>query len=233
MSAGRAVLRLASRDALRSPARSLLVVAMIGLPVLGVTAADIVQRTYQLSAAERTERNLGRADATYAYTGATVLRQDGQGIGFDGGRPRTGPPPPVGLLLPTGSTMLTDTSTQALVEVPGRTVEATVRRLAYDTPTARGIYRNRRGRAPSGAGEATLTEGLAGRLGIDVGGRISVGGRGLRVVGVVQDASSYAATTVLLIPLATSGQQGRTLVDLPGPLTLALRAVTFDHGNFG
>ena len=221
MSAGRAVLRLASRDAMRSPARSLLVVAMIGLPVLGVTAADIVQRTYQLSPAERTERNLGRADAAYSYTGAAVLSQDGQGLGFDGGRPRTGPPLPVGPLLPPGSVLLTDSATQALVEVPGRTVEATVRRLAYDTPIARGIYRNRRGRAPSGAGEATLTEGLASRLGVDVGARVSVGGRGLRVVGVVQDASSYAATAVLVVPGATSGLQGRTLVDLPGPLTLA------------
>ena len=49
MSALGAVLRIARRDARRARGRSLLVVAMIALPVLGVTAADVVARTYELS----------------------------------------------------------------------------------------------------------------------------------------------------------------------------------------
>ena len=41
----RAAFRIARRDALRSKGRSALVVAMIALPVLGVTAADVTYRS--------------------------------------------------------------------------------------------------------------------------------------------------------------------------------------------
>lgn len=56
-------LRLARRDALQARARSLLVVAMIALPVLAVTAALVAQRTTDVSAAEGLDRTLGTAQA--------------------------------------------------------------------------------------------------------------------------------------------------------------------------
>ena len=52
-SAWRAALRIARRDALRATGRSALIVAMIALPVVGVTGADIVARSTQLSPQER------------------------------------------------------------------------------------------------------------------------------------------------------------------------------------
>lgn len=61
-------LRLARRDALRHRARSLLVLVMIALPVLAVTAADVLVSTQQVSSAESVERRLGGAAALVTVT---------------------------------------------------------------------------------------------------------------------------------------------------------------------
>ncbi|GAA1228801.1 hypothetical protein GCM10009665_19050 [Kitasatospora nipponensis] len=62
-SAWRAALRIARRDALRAKGRSLLIVAMIALPVVGVTGADVVVRSTHLSPQETSTRLMGAADA--------------------------------------------------------------------------------------------------------------------------------------------------------------------------
>ena len=59
----RLALRLARRDALRSRGRSILVLVMIALPVLGVTAADVLLRTQDVNTRESLDRRLGAADA--------------------------------------------------------------------------------------------------------------------------------------------------------------------------
>ncbi|KJS51055.1 hypothetical protein VM98_39250, partial [Streptomyces rubellomurinus subsp. indigoferus] len=61
LGAWRVALRIARRDALRAKGRSALIVAMIALPVLGVTGADIVHRGGELTPAERVERVVGGA----------------------------------------------------------------------------------------------------------------------------------------------------------------------------
>ena len=63
LSGWRLPLRLARRDALRHRRRSVLVLVMIALPVLGVTAADVVIATAQVSAVEGLDRRLGAASA--------------------------------------------------------------------------------------------------------------------------------------------------------------------------
>ncbi|MEZ0089169.1 FtsX-like permease family protein [Streptacidiphilus sp. EB129] len=63
LSALRVALRIARRDALRAKGRSALVVAMIAIPVLGVTAADVTARSTSLSAQEVATRKMGAADA--------------------------------------------------------------------------------------------------------------------------------------------------------------------------
>ncbi|MER5862075.1 FtsX-like permease family protein [Kitasatospora sp. NPDC002040] len=68
LSAWRAALRIARRDALRAKGRSALIIAMIALPVVGVTGADIVARSSQLTPQERSTRLMGTADA-YVSTG--------------------------------------------------------------------------------------------------------------------------------------------------------------------
>jgi putative ABC transport system permease protein len=72
-------LKMAWRDARRSRARSILVLVMIALPVLGVTAADVVMQTSEVSGAEALDRRLGAADARLEVeAGVTDVQQ-----GFD------------------------------------------------------------------------------------------------------------------------------------------------------
>ena len=61
--AGSRPLRLARRDALRDKGRSILVLVMIALPVLAVSAADVVYQTNDVSGVESLDRRLGSADA--------------------------------------------------------------------------------------------------------------------------------------------------------------------------
>ncbi|WP_439675853.1 FtsX-like permease family protein [Embleya sp. MST-111070] len=75
----RACLRIARRDALRAKGRSALIVAMIAIPVLGMSAADVTWRSAQLDTDEVISRTLGQADARVrdpAYeTGSSISRQ--------------------------------------------------------------------------------------------------------------------------------------------------------------
>ncbi|MEV4616122.1 ABC transporter permease [Kitasatospora sp. NPDC049258] len=63
ISAWRAALRIARRDALRAKGRSALVLAMIALPVLGVTAADVTARSGRPTPQEQATRLMGASDA--------------------------------------------------------------------------------------------------------------------------------------------------------------------------
>ena len=59
----RLALRLARREALRARGRSILVLVMIALPVLAVTAADVVLQTQSVTSVEGLDRRLGSAAA--------------------------------------------------------------------------------------------------------------------------------------------------------------------------
>lgn len=65
---GRLPLRLARRDALRHRARSVLVLVMIALPVLAVTAADVLIQTQDVSGSESVDRRMGTAQALVSVT---------------------------------------------------------------------------------------------------------------------------------------------------------------------
>ncbi|MGC5413349.1 hypothetical protein ACPXCX_58250, partial [Streptomyces sp. DT225] len=75
--------RIARRDALRAKGRSALVVAMIALPVLGVTAADITYRSADLSPAEQLTAEIGSADALYSDAGLGPIHQMPDGNMYD------------------------------------------------------------------------------------------------------------------------------------------------------
>ena len=71
VSTWRLPLRLARRDALRHRARSALVLVMIALPVLAVTAADVLLQTSTVSGPESVDRRMGAAEALISVTEGT------------------------------------------------------------------------------------------------------------------------------------------------------------------
>ena len=58
MAGWKPALRLARRDALRNKGRSVLVLVMIALPVLAVSAAEVVYQTSDVAGAESLDRRV-------------------------------------------------------------------------------------------------------------------------------------------------------------------------------
>ncbi|MFF3668915.1 ABC transporter permease [Microtetraspora malaysiensis] len=90
MSAVRAALRISRRDIWRAKGRSLLILAMIGLPVLAITAAAVYTSTRGLDPRERLRWELGSAAALVADTDLVgPIRQDAERPGLYTGHPGT------------------------------------------------------------------------------------------------------------------------------------------------
>lgn len=230
MSALGATLRIARRDALRSKGRSALVVAMIALPVLGVGAADVLWRTFQLSPEQKASRAMGAAAAELSDTGQASIEQQ-TGGGYSGGsQARVGPAPTPTSLLPAGSRVLSQRGRDTSYTAGEVTTNLSVRDLPYTDPLTRGMMRQLDGRPPQAVGEVVLTEALAARLSVRIGDDVSqaVAPRRLRVVGLVEDSSRTDALTAVVLPgslgpdsLGPESIVGPLLVAVPRPLTWA------------
>ncbi len=184
MSGWRACLRLARRDALTHPGRSLLVVAMIALPVIGVAASDVVLRSHQLTAGEKAQRDLGTvADAQVNYLGGRVEQTpDGIGASVEGASgtnfgDRTDAATALKALLPAGSRVLemrdTWTMLQSASDHTAPTTSVNVTIADANDPVVAGKFRTIAGRAAVAADEIELTASLARRLGVHLGDRVS------------------------------------------------------------
>ncbi|MET8699924.1 FtsX-like permease family protein [Kitasatospora sp. NPDC004723] len=224
----RVALRIARRDALRAKGRSALVVAMVALPVLGVTGADVFFRSAELDPVEKIERTMGRADASLEIVerGAIVLQTPDPGVErkittVDEAKKENGKPvltpeqqrgldtPPADLvrqLLP-GATLvplregpyLTTSTAEGLTNVR-------VTELDLTDPVWQGRYDLVKGRAPSADHEIAVTQAFLDTSGLKIGDRTSP--RGL-------EATPYTITGVAEHP---GDLRGLTLFARPGAL---------------
>ncbi|MQS13910.1 FtsX-like permease family protein [Streptomyces kaniharaensis] len=225
-SAWRVALRIARRDALRAKGRSALVIAMVALPVLGVTGADVVFRSAELDPGERVVRVMGQADGLLqmAERGAIVVQapdpEEGYRTADDHAQPKGAAKPPATpeqrrsletppdelarQLLPQGSVLVperqgpyTATSTaQGLLNV--RTVEADL-----TDPVWHGRINLVKGRAPGAGHEVAVTQDFLDRSGLHVGDRTAV--RGLEslpftITGVAEYPGALNATALIARP---------------------------------
>jgi putative ABC transport system permease protein len=183
-------LRIAWRLARRSPGRTVLVAALVGIPVLGAAFADTMVRTQNLTPSVRATRELGAADANLTVTPfARIEGTDGSGttmsaIGDPARDPRTIRPLE---LLPPGSRIVrAPRYANAVFTLPDRRVVADAEELDTADPITAGLYAVRAGRLPARAGEVGLTRGLAGRLGAAVGDTVRPDrGAPVTVVGLI------------------------------------------------
>ncbi|MER7704878.1 FtsX-like permease family protein [Kitasatospora sp. NPDC097605] len=209
----RVALRIARRDALRAKGRSALVVAMVALPVLGVTGADVFFRSAELDPVEKIERTMGQADASLEILdrGAIVLQTpdpevDRKITTVDDAKKENGKP----VLTPEQQRGL-DTAPADLARqlLPGATLVPLREGPFITTSTAEGLANVRiteldladpvwqgrfdlvKGRAPSADHEIAVTQAFLDTSGLKIGDRTSP--RGL-------EATPYTITGVAEYP---------------------------------
>ena len=243
--AWRLALRIARRDALRAKGRSALVVAMVALPVLGVTGADVFFRSATLEPAERVVRTMGQADGQLELVdrGASVKQapdpgdhsylavnpkyetKDGAAPHYTPEQQRSRDTEPARLareLLPPGSTLLTDS--------PGPDTAASSTEGLLTTRTSEAdltdpVWHGRldviEGSAPTNDQQAAVTREFLNRSGLRIGDRTTV--RGL-------ESTPFTITAVVEYP---GDLKGTELVTRPGTLIGKLPGGSGSSGGSG
>ncbi|WP_330174891.1 FtsX-like permease family protein [Streptomyces sp. NBC_01498] len=215
----RAAIRIARRDAWRFKGRSFLVLAMLALPILGVSAADLTLRSAELSPAEKLTRELGHADARVddpKLGGAALLQlPDGTSLvpeGDYGDKPWPQGDTDVLAALPEGTRSLEDARGTAKLRTVHGLLNSEIRELDAADPMAEGIMHLDRGRFPRTANEVAATTAFLEASGLHVGSKLTA--RGLdteyRIVGAYElpdnldEAQVNALPGALLDPLGTA-----------------------------
>ncbi|MFE2496638.1 FtsX-like permease family protein [Streptomyces scopuliridis] len=237
----RAAVRIARRDAWRFKGRSFLVLAMIALPILGVSAADLTLRSAELSTTESLNRDLGRADARISDPsfGGEPLQQNPAGdqyapVGDFENKPWPDGPADVKKTIPAGATVLEDTLGSGKLRTTHGLLHTEIRELKASDPMAQGILHLLDGRFPEKGGEVAATTHFLESSGLRVGSKLTA--RGLdadyRIVGEYELPSSLATDQVNALPGAFLAPLDKALKadDLPGTSPTTTRLVGIPGG---
>ncbi len=238
----RAAVRIARRDAWRAKGRSSLVLAMIALPILGVSAADLTIRSAELSVPEKLERTIGAADAAFrdpGFGGAPVHQTpEGDNV-MPAQDEKDGVPWPSGTTdlakaIPAGAHWITDTVGAAKLTTVHGLLQTDVRELKADDPTARGITTLLDGRYPRKADEVIATSAFLERSGLAVGSTVSARNfdRPYRIVGSYELPDSLTTTQVTALPGAFLAPYAKAAekAGAPGPGATTTYLVRRDGG---
>ncbi|MFE0699380.1 FtsX-like permease family protein [Streptomyces sp. NPDC058872] len=216
----RAAIRIARRDAWRSKGRSALVLAMIALPILGVSALDLTYRSSQLSPVERAERMMGTADARFrdAQFGGVPIFQDPSGdlrtpVEDYEDEPWPSGTTDVSRTFPAGSTVLTDESGAAKLTTSHGLLLTEVRELKASDPVARGIMTLLEGHFPERDDEVMATSHFLETSGLSVGSTLSARNfdRPYRIVGAYELPDSLGTDQVNALPGAFLAPYGKAV----------------------
>lgn len=207
----RAAFRIARRDAVRAKGRSALVVAMIALPVLGVTAADLTYRSALPTTAEELTGELGAADARFSATsmGPVKLQQmpDGVNWGTPDGAPDPTPeeqekPVDVTATFPEGSRYLTERTVPASVTTRHGITDTQITELRIADPMLRGRIELTDGAYPRADDEIAATEDFIEASGLSIGDHVTVRGpdRSYTLTGAVELPADLRAESLYAVP---------------------------------
>ncbi|MGW7192531.1 FtsX-like permease family protein, partial [Streptomyces sp. NPDC054838] len=229
-----AAVRIARRDAWRAKGRSALVLAMIALPILGVSAVDLTWRSSELSTEQTLSRQLGAADARLSDTSfGSAVYQNPSGdryepVGgfrdYDSSKAKL-EHVPVPSTLPPGAQSVQDSHVSAKVRTTHGLLDTELREVDTASPLVAGMFTLKRGRLPAAAGEVIATDSFLKESGFFVGSELTPRGaaRSYRIVGAYELPSSLKAVQItapprtLLAPLdqalTRAGAQGLSVND--------------------
>ncbi|MFI8290438.1 ABC transporter permease [Streptomyces sp. NPDC085614] len=214
----RAAIRIARRDAWRYKGRSFLVLAMLALPILGVSAADLTLRSSELSAEEKLDRTIGAADARFsdAQVGGVPILQSPDGemnapAKDYGDRGWPSGSTDVTAAFPAGAKTLTDTIGNAKLTTVHGLLQTEVRELKAADPIATGIMPLQEGRFPQRADEIAATTHFLETSGLTVGSTVTARGfdRPYRIVGAYELPNDLKANQVNVLPGAFLAPYGK------------------------
>ncbi|MEU9762988.1 FtsX-like permease family protein [Streptomyces sp. NPDC047985] len=204
----RAALRIAGRDAMRAKGRSALVVAMIAVPVLGVTALDVTYRSMTQTTAEKLTSQMGSADALFVDQQMGPLAQMPDGEMYqpaDSDTPASAEPPaPVDVTttFPKGSRALSIQSVPASVTTEYGIANTDIYEFRTSDGMARGKTDLVRGSYPHGAGEMAATELFLEETGLSVGSTTTVRNYGAKftITGVIEQPGDLNSKALFADP---------------------------------
>ncbi|MET9799739.1 FtsX-like permease family protein [Streptomyces sp. NPDC006368] len=216
----RAAVRIARRDAWRFKGRSFLVLAMIALPILGVSAADLTVRSSELSAEEQMARTLGAADARIsdAGYGGVPIHQDPAGEVTTPAEEFDDKPLPEGKadatkVAPANARLLEDSLGFGKLRTTHGLLQAEIREFTASDPMARGVMTLKDGRFPKKADEVAATTRFLEASGLKVGSALAARGldREYRIVGSYELPDSLDSIQVNALPGSFLDPLGKAL----------------------
>ncbi|MFE3492021.1 ABC transporter permease [Streptomyces sp. NPDC059175] len=205
----RAAVRIARRDAVRAKGRSSLVLAMIALPILGVSAADLTLRSAELSTEQKVERKLGAADAMVsdALSGGAPVYQSPDGVNsVPVGNFEQAPWPEgstdVRKALPPGARVLEDSTGSGKLRTTHGLLNTEIRELKAADPMTTGLMTLVNGRFPRAADEVAATTHFLEASGLRLGSKLTARGlaRQYTITGSYELPDSLAADQVNALP---------------------------------
>lgn len=217
----RAAFRIARRDAVRAKGRSALVVAMIALPVLGVTAADLTYRSALATPAEQLTAELGAADARFTDQGMGPVRLEQMPDGVIWGTPQDTPetlpeaerePVDVPATFPKGSRHLTEQSVPASVTTRHGIADTRITELHIADPLLRGRIELTDGAYPQADDEMAATDAFIEASGLSIGDRVTVRGsqQAYTLTGAVELPAELGEKSLFAVPGAVIAPWQRT-----------------------
>ncbi|WP_034271547.1 FtsX-like permease family protein [Haloechinothrix halophila] len=239
MTGWRTALWIAWRTARRSPGRTVLIAALIGVPVAAAVFLAILLRTTNPSGERLADIEMGTADAAVQVTEYSSVRLEPHVWGSElSWQPRSEKTPTrptddvdVPSLLPAGTTVTPVAETSASVTVDGVRATYDVRLLDGTLPLNDGRFRLEAGRMPAEPGEVAVSDPLATRYGwsgedLKAGAALTTtDGQRYTVTGIASPIRGIGYRIIWAPPgsqLFANGQEPqRYLADLPADADVA------------
>nr|WP_275587586.1 ABC transporter permease [Arthrobacter roseus] len=195
-------MRLAGRDARKHRGRSALILSLIALPVAAMTVIVLLLASTQATVQERIDAELGTAQAYL-----TPLNTDGSGLiqypTMTSPISTPGDPDPhfvaksPAAVVPPGYTTVEESNTQILIPMQRPETRASVVGSDLFNPGFESRFSLIEGTKTPGADGIYVSPSLQGRLGIDVGDRLTLEAGDYRVAGIIwEGATKNMADTI-------------------------------------